>query len=399
MATQTTAPQSGTDYTAVKNPYATQYLKRNYGDYLWKFITMGGGITPWEKAEAERKQNYDKWEAEHAEQQRQEMYNSAEEQAERMRDAGINPNLSSELDAGTASESASPKPNYGDQFEQFNQTQAQLSDALFSSIQTALAVCSGVAQVQNLGAITEGKDVETFDKLFGISEEVVKKLSSTYPNLDNRVFDGDTQKLEAAYAPYFTALDSLSLKSRKRAMSIIKNLYSSDYGMQLRAETKSKAVDAIKDALSKQEYLSGIAFNADNVIKPMTALTRSITKIQQDSYFFYNSEMIELQKKFDAGKISYEQLVQDNDKILARCKEKMFKSLQNEINYYSKNPQFQGSDRFNNLFLTSSLAQLAAYSVNFLPTITRPQSFKLGGGIGADGFSFDYSRSDTNVGF
>ena len=174
-------PQNGKDYNAVLNPYNT----RTYEETGWdKFVSSLGFRSAYDRAEAERLANYNLWESQHAEQQRQEMYNSAHEVKQREEEAGLNPALSGQTIGGGSSDALSSAPNVATSPDATDvnavaSTITSLANGAAGAVQTALNFVSSFQQIRGIKLDNDNKDAQLVQTLFDLSNSILDNTQST----------------------------------------------------------------------------------------------------------------------------------------------------------------------------------------------------------------------------
>lgn len=382
-------PKSGTDYSAVKNPYATQHLKRNFGDYLFKFLTLGTLPTPWEKAEAQRLANYDAWESQHSEQQRQEMYNSAQEQVERERVAGINPDLSGDVSAGESAEGLMDNYPFKSVYDVFNDSQKQVSDVVTTALSFGMGALKSVFDIKELKTAIDSRELDASEKLLGLSEDAIKKFSLIGNSFSDSITDdygGDINSwVQDNFAPFMYGLPK---RYRKRFRDSVSRMLLSDYGKKLRSDLTSDTADSVVNALGKQDVVKDVGFDVENgLLTPMTDVTTRISKAQMDAYEKYNSKIVELQSKVDENKLTTEDAEIEAQKYVASIRQNMLDALKDIFDYAHE--KYKDGNTIQKIFGGGFLSAMAAYTQGMLPNI----SFSTSGSTNSSFRSGDYSQS------
>ncbi len=273
-------PSSGTDYAAVQNPYN----ERTYKETGWdRFVSSLGFRSAYDVAEAERLANYNLWESQHAEQQRQEMYNSAQEVKQREEDAGLNPALSGNTIANAgASDALSNAPNAPVRPEPtpVMETFAKVAEFAQGTVGLGLQLAEGIAHVRGLSLENSSKDISNLKGIFSLGEEEVKKLLSTFPTSDKEVGnDFDTLVNSVVTA----SSDRIPKRYRRQYKNYVGMLLNSNYGKGMRASVINESAGAVAEASGNQEVLSNFKFdNSDGSLAPLSKFTRSIAELQSD---------------------------------------------------------------------------------------------------------------------
>ena len=147
MAQKSITPQSGTDYSAVQNPWSTQYIKNTWWD---KLVHGLGFNSAYDKAEANRKQNEAEWDSANQEKIRSELYNSAPEVVQRENEAGLNPNLSGSALGGGSSDMNVPDFQQSPALAEYNAQNEKISNGLISVIETGFSIATGMINAQGV---------------------------------------------------------------------------------------------------------------------------------------------------------------------------------------------------------------------------------------------------------
>lgn len=364
-------PQSGTDYSAVKNPYAVQHLKRTYGDYLLKFFTMGAVPTPWEKAEAQRLANYDAWESQHSEQQRQELYNSAQEQVERERAAGINPDLAGDVSAGDSAEGLMDNYPFKSSYDAFNESQKQISDVVTTALQFGMGALKSIYDIKELKTAIDSRELDASEKLLGLSEDAITKFSKLnrdlpYDSIDEAYGGNVALWVQDNFAPFMYGLPK---RYRKRFRDSVSRMLLSDYGKKLRSDLTSDTADSVISALGKQDVVNDVGFDAEKgLLTPMTDVTTRISKAQMDAYEKYNSKIVDLQTKVDENKLTTEDAEIEAQKYVAGIRSSMLDALKDIFDYAHE--KYKDGNTIQKIFGGGFLSAMAAYTQGMLPNIS-----------------------------
>lgn len=367
---ESSIPQSGTDYSAVKNPYAVNHLKRTYGDYLLKFLSMGAIATPWEKAEAQRLSNYDAWESQHSEQQRQEMYNSASEQVEREREAGINPDLAGDVSAGESAEGLMDNFPFKSAYDTLNESQQQFSDVMMSALQFGMGALQSVYQIKELKTAIDARELDASEKLLGLSEDSLRKFMSTngiYDNSIMTIFDGNVNKwAEHNFGPLLVGMPK---RYKKRFLGAVTRMITSDYGKQLRAGLTTDTADAIVSALGRQSVVNDTQFDVESgLLTPMSDVMERVSQVQMDAYSKYNSDIVDLQTKVDEKRLSVEDAELEAQKHVSSIRGNMLDALKDIFEY--AHDKYKDGNTIQKIFGGGFLSAMAAYTQGMLPNIS-----------------------------
>lgn len=391
-------PQSGTDYSAVKNPYAIQHLKRTYGDYLFKFLTMGAAATPWEKAEAQRLANYDAWESQHSEQQRQELYNSAQEQVERERAAGINPDLAGDVSAGESAEGLMDNYPFKSAYDVFNEANKQFSDIVMTGLQVGMGTLQSIYNIKELKTAIDSRELDASSKLLGLSEDAIIKFSKLnrdlpYDSIDEDYGGNVALWVQDNFAPFMYGLPK---RYRKRFRDSVSRMLFSDYGKKLRADLTTEIGDSVVKALGRQDVVNDVGFDVEKgLLTPMTDVTERISKSQIDAYEKYNSKITELQTKVDEKRLTTEEAELKAQEYLANIRSSMFDTLKDVFDFVHE--RYTDGNIFEKIISGGFLTAMGAAAAGLVPNISfgSSNSFNSSFKAGQNSQSFGSSRGKS----
>ncbi len=288
------APSSGTDYSAVQNPYSTSYANRTGWD---AFVESLGFTSAYQKYEMERKRNEELWNSSQQELQRQEMYNSASEQVAREREAGLNPDLNGGVSAGDASEQT-PLP-IGSESEAIQNMNKGFSDVAsivlngVNSIANITSSCvSGALAISTKLESLRGTKVENLNKVASGVFDMVDKLDSfgfnpTEAELDE---DGNTILPPAVKQEFDLYIDSLPRKQRKFARQLYPRYIQSLVHWNKRGEQLKKLPDSIVAGQGAKSYLGDVKYDPiSRTFKDLDPLVSGAIKYQSEMYnLLYN---------------------------------------------------------------------------------------------------------------
>lgn len=174
-----TTPQSGTDYNALKqnNPYAQSLRKKTWLDGLVSSLGLQSG---YDKYELERKQNELNYEASINQLIQQNAYNSPTEQADRMREAGMNPDLVDGVSDNTQSSEAAPPlalSDMSDVISKANEPVQKLGQNLIQAIQFAFGIAESINGIEGMKLSNDSKDISNLLSLFRGADEMESKFT------------------------------------------------------------------------------------------------------------------------------------------------------------------------------------------------------------------------------
>ena len=174
-----TTPTSGTDYNALKqnNPYAQSLRKKTWLDGLVSSLGLQSG---YDKYELERKQNELNYEASVNQLIQQNAYNSPTEQAARMRDAGMNPDLVDGVSDNTQSSEAAPAlamSDMSDVISKANEPVQKLGQNLIQAVQFAFGIAESINGIEGMKLSNDSKDISNLLSLFRGADEMEGKFT------------------------------------------------------------------------------------------------------------------------------------------------------------------------------------------------------------------------------
>lgn len=174
-----TTPTSGTDYNALKqtNPYSQSLRKKTWLDGLVSSLGLQSG---YDKYELERKQNALNYEASLNQLIQQNAYNSPTEQAQRMRDAGMNPDLVDGVSDNTQSSEAAPPlamSDMSDVISKANEPVQKLGQNLIQAVQFAFGIAESINGIQGMKLSNDSKDISNLLSLFRGAGEMEDKFT------------------------------------------------------------------------------------------------------------------------------------------------------------------------------------------------------------------------------
>lgn len=282
-------PSSGTDYTAVQNPYAN----RTYSETAWdRFVSLLGFRSSYDKAEAERLANSNLWESQHSEQMRQEMYNSASEVKAREEAAGLNPALSGQTIGGGSSDALNNAPNTPTSVETNGQEAINFAQHCLLGLQTGVQFATGLA---SLTGIKIGNDISSIQKALdeiGLGEDYITKFAQTLPD-DSDIDSDETTKLFHSFIS--SSADFLPKHMQSKFRQHVGMMWNSDYGKYLRAKVKSQATDSVVEASAKQKVLTGFDTSQDtDLFIPFSEVAKDLSDTQ---YALYLASLKTIPKK------------------------------------------------------------------------------------------------------
>lgn len=174
-----TTPSSGTDYNALKqnNPYAQSLRKKTWLDGLVSSLGLQSG---YDKYELERKQNELNYEASINQLIQQNAYNSPTEQAERMREAGMNPDLVDGVSDNTQSSEAVPPlalSDMSDVISKANEPIQKFGSTIMQALQLAFGMAESINGIEGMKLSNDGKDISNLLALFNGADNMESKFT------------------------------------------------------------------------------------------------------------------------------------------------------------------------------------------------------------------------------
>ncbi len=327
-------PQNGKDYNAVLNPYNT----RTYEETGWdKFVSSLGFRSAYDKAEAERLANYNLWESQHAEQQRQELYNSAQEVKQREEDAGLNPALSGQTIGGGSSDALSSAPHVptspdATDVNAVASTVTSLANGAAGAVQTALNFVSSFQQIRGIKLDNDNKDAQLVQSLFELSNTILDNTNSTEENIDRNG--------EVTYPQiYKFASRIFSGRQKKRFEEIFKKTARGNKNRKRVADQINTTAPAVLSAVGNQQFLNGTQLDLNSSsFRPLREFTIDIT----DTLFNLSKKTYEnipkLQYETDTSRLEYENSQYDAAKQHQNIDKDVFSAmdkLTSKLEYYS----------------------------------------------------------------
>lgn len=279
-STTQSLPQSGQDYSGVSNPYANSYINQTWWD---RFVNRLGFRSSYDEAEALRQQNYATWESQQQELVRQEQYNSPEEQAERQREAGLNPDLNGQVDSGQSAEPMSA--NYADMapaFAKGREDFGKFMSGISNAMQLGLSLATGIPDLKGKMISNSLSELGILEKMPSIAETLFDLGISS--GIDMESFDFSKGKIPGSPdSPYSILASSIYDKIPKRyrrAFSDYLALYAtSSKGVTRQAKSKAEEAEAITEANDVlPEYVTKKA-NTE-LLNPTSEIVSLLTDVQ-----------------------------------------------------------------------------------------------------------------------
>lgn len=333
IATPST-PSSGTDYASVQNPYNN----RTYNETPWdKFVSSLGFRSAYDKAEAERLANYNLWESQHAEQQRQEMYNSAKEVKQREEDAGLNPALSGQTIGGGSSDALSSAPSVATSPDSTDinsvaSTITSLANGAAGAVQTALNFVSSYQQIRGIKLDNDNKDAQLVQTLVDLSNSILDNMQTTEENTDRNG--------QVTYPQIFKFASRLfSGRQKKRFEDIFKQTAHGNKNRKRVADQINSTAPAVLSAVGNQQFLNGTQLDLNSSsFRPLREFTIDITDTLFDLSKMTYENIPKLQYESDKSRLQYEKSQYDAGKQHQNIDKNVFSVMSNlteKLEYYS----------------------------------------------------------------
>ncbi len=175
------------------NPYGTSVRNPTMWD---NFLTNLGFTSKYDAYNAERLQNYQNYISQQVERWRQDKYNSPAHQAELLRQAGINPDISGNVNpvesAGDPN-ALSPLSDLSDVLEPDTNTLGNIVDVGIKTISTVASVMNGLLNLGKRGLELRNMDFETTRGVFGFAENFLNTLipdETSVPEYEKMIKEG-----------------------------------------------------------------------------------------------------------------------------------------------------------------------------------------------------------------
>lgn len=314
-----TAPSSGTDYSAVQNPYSTSYANRTGWD---AFVESLGFTSAYQKYEMERKRNEELWNSSQQELQRQELYNSAQEQVAREREAGLNSDLNGDVSAGVASEQTPlPIGSESEAIQNMNQGFSTVASLVMQGVNwiadiTSSCVSGAIAISSKLESL-RGNKVENLNKVSQGVANMVDELDSLgfNPIEFDKDDSGNIVLPDAVKEDFNTYIDSLPWKYRKFARKYQARYIQSLVHWNKRGEKLGKLPDSIVANEAVKGFVGDVNYNPiSKTFQNLDPLLNDAINAQNKMYkLLYNMNLKEMQNK--DGSLDNEKLNIYTDKV------------------------------------------------------------------------------------
>lgn len=177
------------------NPYASSNISKTNWD---EFVNGMGFRSKYDAAEAERLQNSKNYIAQSIERWRQDKYNSPSQQVKRELEAGINPNISGNVDnvpSAGSPDSLSPLSDMSDAFAPMDLKFGDIIGAGLSALSTVCQISNGIMEMGKRKAELRNLDSFTTNTIFDFAESFANRTvpdESTIPEFEQYIKQGYT---------------------------------------------------------------------------------------------------------------------------------------------------------------------------------------------------------------
>ena len=183
------------NHILASNPYAYSSVQQTGWDSL---VSSLGFRSRYDAAEAERLQNYKNYVSQNLERWRQDQYNSPAEQVKRELEAGVNPNITGNVDSVPSAgnpESISPLSDMSDAFSPVDVKFGDIIGAGLSALSTVCQISNGIMDMGKRKAELRNLDSETTKSIFDFAESFANRTvpdESTIPEFEQLIKQGST---------------------------------------------------------------------------------------------------------------------------------------------------------------------------------------------------------------
>lgn len=317
------------------NPYLTRSVKQSNWDAIFQSM---GFMTPYQRAEAERLQNAKNWESERKLQLEQREYDDPANQVARMKNAGLNPNMSPDSISPGSSGDAPGMASTSDMSDVFGPMASAPMD-IAGVVTSVVGLMTGTAEaVSTIGlgirktiAETDRMDLDvtsgisTFAKEYANSYAGIKDLLESNPDADDFGILLEPAIKEAKKKPYFR-----SKRNQDRFDRFLREYWNS-------AEHKSAISKIFKEASenstsAKKAQVEEKAFNSS--IKQVIQATNESIKI-----YYENLPRLEAARaSAEYEDLTLEEAQSKRKKAMLDNYEEIIKPIQELIEKWSDDP-------------------------------------------------------------
>lgn len=173
------------------------YRNLNYNKSAWQdFLSWMGFRTDADRFQEEAQMNALQWDAGIYQQMYQDKYNSEQAKAERMREAGENPDL---LGTGNVSEASSPVEDPQGMTPGTSEEAVipQIASGFMSAFNTAVGIATQVIQLDGLRSDIEGKNIGNAEQMMKVIEQRVLGMTPAEGFKNDREFNDWKRSTEA----------------------------------------------------------------------------------------------------------------------------------------------------------------------------------------------------------
>lgn len=314
-----TSPSSGTDYSAVQNPYSISYANRTGWD---AFVESLGFTSAYQKYEMERKRNEELWNSSQQELQRQEMYNSASEQVAREREAGLNSDLNGNVTAGNASEQTPlPIGSESEAIQNMNQGFSTVAGLVMQGVnwiaEITSSCVSGAIAISNKIESLRGTKIENIDKVSSSVAKMVDELDDLgfSPSEFTENEDGSFSLPEAVKEESDILINQFPRRYRKFARQYQNRYIQSLVHLNKRGAQLGKLPDSIVASEGAKKFVGGVYFDPlSKTFQSLNPLLDKAINAQNEMYkLLYNMNLKEFENK--DGSLDIERLNNYSEKV------------------------------------------------------------------------------------
>lgn len=287
--TPQTAPSSGTDYAylASQNPYSESLMRQTWFDKLLNLVGLRSG---YDNYETERKQNEANYKAELATVQRQEMYNSPQEQNERLQAAGINSALSGGEPLG------SPEPaQEGSPVPYSSEAVARSNDQFSNFVDSCMKVILGVGEISSIFPKNANLRAKTFSEGLGNTLSLINAYVKNPGLIEPALMKSGLKGTEG----YINMLRSLTSDTLEGS-SITKAMEGRSLEDYVNGEMGKYAYGGF---LNKKDFLGKDSDNSD-ILTPLGNVMASNIRAMYVANSNYQRDLAKFNFELQSGKLS-----------------------------------------------------------------------------------------------
>lgn len=318
-----TSPTSGTDYAylASQNPYSESLMRQTWFD---KFMNLIGLRSGYDNYETERKQNEANYKAELAALQRQEMYNSPQEQNERLQAAGVNSALSGgdPLGSPQPAQEGSPLPYSSESIQKSNDQFSDFVDSCMKVILGAGDLSSIFVKNDATRATEENTRARTFSEGLGNFLSLINAYVKNPGLIEPALLKSGLKGSEG----YANMLRSLSYDTLEGS-SIVKAMEGRSFEDYTKGEINKYAYGGL---LKPNAFLGKDSENSD-ILSPLGNVMASNIREMYVSNSNYQRDLAKFNFELQSGKLSNSEAYKAAEELRTKADEYQQKSA-----YYSE---------------------------------------------------------------